>query len=87
MSLQESNYISNEITSDNEAHHCTIQIFGLEISCRTWNKLMSGFHPGQLSFLLRASSDTVPTAANLCHWHLLVAAIVKSYKQREDLRS
>ena len=25
---------------------------------------MSGFHPGQLSFLLWAASDTLPTAVN-----------------------
>ena len=34
------------------------------------NKLLSGFHPGQLSFLLRASSDTLPAAVNLHHWHI-----------------
>ena len=42
----------------------------LETSCRIWNKLLSGFHPGQLSFLLRASSDTLPTTVNLRHWHI-----------------
>jgi len=26
--------------------------------------------PGQLSFLLRASWDTLPTAVNLCRWHI-----------------
>ena len=36
----------------------------LEDSCKTWNQLLSGFHPGQLSFLLRAASDTLPTAVN-----------------------
>jgi len=34
----------------------------LERSYRTWHCLMSGFHPGHLSFLLRAASDTLPTA-------------------------
>ena len=29
---------------------------------------MSGFHPGQLSFLLWAASDTLPTAVNLRRW-------------------
>ena len=42
----------------------------LETSCRMWNKLLSGFHPGQLSFLLRASSDTLPSPVNLCRWHI-----------------
>ena len=32
------------------------------------HRLMSGFHPGQLSFLLRAASDTLPTAVNLRRW-------------------
>ena len=30
--------------------------------------LLAGFHPGQLSFLLRATSDTLPTAINLRRW-------------------
>ena len=29
---------------------------------------MSGFHPGQLSFLLWAASDTLPTPVNLRRW-------------------
>jgi len=40
----------------------------LEDSCKTWNQLLSGFHPGQLSFLLHAASDTLPTAVNLQLW-------------------
>ena len=31
---------------------------------------MSGFHPGQLSFVLRAASDTLPTPVNLGRWHV-----------------
>ena len=42
----------------------------LENSCKTWNRLLSGFHPGQLSFLLRAASDTLPTAVNLQRWSI-----------------
>ena len=42
----------------------------LEESCKTWNRLLSGFHPGQLSFLLRAASDTLPTAVNLQRWSI-----------------
>ena len=30
----------------------------LESSCKTWNRLLKGFHPGQLSFLLRTTSDS-----------------------------
>ena len=37
----------------------------LEESCKTWNWLLSGFHPGQLSFLLHAESITLSTAINL----------------------
>ena len=42
----------------------------LEASCKTWNRLLSTFHPGQLSFLLRAASDTLPTAVNLQRWSI-----------------
>ena len=31
---------------------------------------MLGCHPGQLSFILHAASDTLPTAVNLQHWHI-----------------
>ena len=30
--------------------------------------MIAGFNPGQLSFLLRAASDTLPTAVNLRRW-------------------
>ncbi|XP_065884075.1 uncharacterized protein [Dysidea avara] len=46
----------------------------LESSCKTWNRLLKGFHPGQLSFLLRAASDTLPTAVNLQRWSILCEA-------------
>jgi len=31
----------------------------LETSNQLWNRLLLGFHPGQLSFILRASSDPI----------------------------
>ena len=37
----------------------------LEDSCKTWNRLLSRFHPGQLSL---AGSDTLSTAVNLQWW-------------------
>jgi len=40
----------------------------LETSSRTWNRLVMGFHPGQLSFLLHAESDTLSIAVNLLRW-------------------
>ena len=46
----------------------------LESFCKTWNRLLKGFHPGQLSFLLRAASDTLPTAVNLQRWSILCEA-------------
>ena len=42
----------------------------LETACGTWNRLLSGLHPGQLSFVLRASSDTLPTEVNLRRWNI-----------------
>jgi len=65
--------LTSIIVSDSETHlnQLTVQYkfldsAKLESSCRTWNKLLAGFHPGQLSFLFRASSDTLPTKVNLC---------------------
>jgi len=42
----------------------------LEESYKAWNQPLSGFHPGQLSFLLHAASDTLPTAVNLQWWSI-----------------
>ena len=46
----------------------------LETSCGTWNRLMLGCHPGQFSFILRAASDTLPTAVNLKRWRIQCSA-------------
>jgi len=40
------------------------------MSTHLWNRLLLGFHPGQLSFILRASCDTLPTLVNLRHWKI-----------------
>ena len=40
----------------------------LEKENRIWNRIMDGLPPGQLSFVLRAASDTLPTPLNLCRW-------------------
>ena len=64
----------NKSQCENHLQTLTVQSkFGcsaeLESSCKTWNRLLAGFHPGgQLSFLLRAASDTLPTAINLQRW-------------------
>jgi len=42
----------------------------LETCCGSWNRLLLGCHPGQFSFILRAASDTLPTAVNLQHSHI-----------------
>jgi len=51
----------------------------LELSTRLWNRLLFGFHPGQLSFVLRASSDTLPTPMNLRCWKIQAGS---SYRLR-----
>ena len=34
-------------------------------NCKALNRLLRGFHPSLLSFLLRAASDALPTTVNL----------------------
>ena len=46
----------------------------LESGCRTWNRLLLGCNPGQLSFIPRAASDTLPTSVNLKRWHIQCGA-------------
>ena len=67
----------SEVKSTSEDHLQTLSVqckfadsAELETSCRTWNRLLSSMHPGQLSFLLRAASDTLPTAMNLRRWNI-----------------
>ena len=40
----------------------------LESDNHVWNRIMDGLPPGQLSFILRAASDTLPTPLNLRRW-------------------
>ena len=65
----------NKLQCENHLQKLTVQSkfsssAELERSCKTWNRLLAGFHPGQLSFLLRAASDTLPTAINLRRWSI-----------------
>ena len=46
----------------------------LETHCGTWNRLMLGSHPGQLSFILRAACYVLPTAMKLKHRHIHCSA-------------
>jgi len=70
--LKAKHLLSDKITSECETR---LQAFSVQSkfadtakSCRTWHRLMSGFHPGQLSFLLWAASGTLPTEVNLRRW-------------------
>ena len=46
----------------------------MESGCGTWNRLLLGCNPGQFSFILRAASDTLPTAVNLQRWNIQCSA-------------
>ena len=46
----------------------------LASGCRTWNRLLLGCNLGQLSFILRAASDALPTSVNLKRWHIQCGA-------------
>ena len=46
----------------------------LESCCGTWNRLLLGCNPGHISFVLRAASDTLPTAVNLQRWRIQCSA-------------
>ena len=45
-------------------------LVSLESCCGTWNRLLVGCNPGQFSFILRATSDTLPTPVNLQRWNI-----------------
>ena len=40
----------------------------LEEDNRVWNRILQGLPSGQLSFMIRAASDTLPTPLNLIRW-------------------
>ena len=46
------------------------EIVALKSDYPCWNNIVSGLPSGQLSFLLRAGSDTLPTPLNLSRWKL-----------------
>lgn len=43
-------------------------IIALEPNCGVWNRIISGLPSGQLSFILRAGADCLPTPLNLRRW-------------------
>ena len=59
---------------DCESHLNHLTVRGIQPGWRLLvvlgKKLLLGFHPGLFSFLLRASSNTLPTAVNLHRWHI-----------------
>ena len=42
----------------------------LEGDCKIWSRIQSGLPAGQLSFLLKAGTDCLPTPLNLCRWKI-----------------
>ena len=44
----------------------------LEDDNRVWHRIMQGLPAGQLSFIVRGASDTLPTPLNLARWKLRV---------------
>ena len=55
--------------------HCKLKdSVSLESCCGTWNRLLLGCNPGQLFFILRAASDTLPTLVNLQRWNIQCSA-------------
>ena len=64
---------------DNKLESLSVQgkfqdVCQLEANSQVWNRIMLGLPPGQLSFLLRAGSDTLPTPLNLKRWMFRVEA-------------
>ena len=62
---------------DDHLNNLTVQnkfksICQLESDNHVWDRIQRGLPPGQLSFLLRAGSDTLPTPLNLKRWNLRV---------------
>jgi len=49
-----------------------LDIVKLEQACPLWRRLMFGLPEKQLSFLLHAGCDTLPTPMNLARWNIIV---------------
>ena len=47
-----------------------LDITALEQESRVWSRIMFGLPAGQLSFIIRAGVDTLPTPANLHRWKI-----------------
>ena len=42
----------------------------LEAGCKIWTRIQAGLPAGQLSFMLKAGADCLPTPLNLCRWRI-----------------
>ena len=72
------------ILKDRDVNKWNLRLQELSVQCKfndacvlekdngVWNRIMQGLPAGQLSFLLRAASDTLPTPHNLKHWRFSV---------------
>ena len=49
----------------------------LEAETKVWKRIVDGLPAGQLSFILRCSSDTLPTPTNLRRWKIQMSARCK----------
>ena len=58
-----------------------IDIINLEDDTKLWNRIVDGLPKGQLSFLLRAGSDTLPTPTNLHRWKFRVSQVCPLCRQ------
>ena len=52
-----------------------LDIVTLKQNCPLWKRLMYGLPEKQLSFLLRASCDTLPTPMNLARWNIITSTV------------
>ena len=52
-----------------------LEVIELEKANNVWKRVQQGLPAGQLSFLLRAGTGTLPTPLNLRRWHLKVDSI------------
>ena len=57
------NHLSNLTVQSKFSDACT-----LELDNKVWSRIQQGLPSGQLSFMLRAASDTLPTPMNLSRW-------------------
>jgi hypothetical protein len=45
-----------------------LDVIPLEADSHVWSKIITGLPSGQLSFIIRAGIDCLPTPMTLCRW-------------------